>query len=115
MPLVSLQTNRPITEEQSNELLAGISKAAAQAIGKPEAYVMVILQHSPAMMAGTKQDCAFVEVRSIGGLTAEVNKQLSASLGQLLQRSLSLEPRRIYMNFVDIPAEQWGWNLTTFG
>jgi phenylpyruvate tautomerase len=115
MPLVSLQTNRLLTEEQSGELLAGISKTAAQLIGKPEQYVMVTIHQGPAMMAGTRQDCAFLDIRSIGGLNPQVNRQLSAALGQLLQRALNLEPRRIYLNFVDVPADQWGWNMTTFG
>ena len=66
-------------------------------------------------MSGNAGNAAFVEVRSIGGLTGEVNHQLSQKVCQLLHDSLGVPQNRIYLNFTDVQASHWGWNGSTFG
>jgi len=66
-------------------------------------------------MSGSPGDAAFVDIRSIGGLTGVVNRKLSQKVRQLLHDSLGIPPDRIYFNFTDVQASHWGWNGNTFG
>ena len=76
---------------------------------------MVIASHSSMMMSGQSGDAAFVDIRSIGGLNGETNRKLSRQISKLLKDSLGIAPDRVYLNFTDVGAENWGWNESTFG
>jgi phenylpyruvate tautomerase PptA (4-oxalocrotonate tautomerase family) len=115
MPLLKLETTVAVSEEKRKALLAALSKTVAGTIGKPEQYVMVTFGHAAMLMAGEAGDAAFVDIRSIGGLTGEVNRKLSKQVCQLLKDSLNLSPERVYLNFTDVKAGNWGCNGTTFG
>ena len=56
-----------------------------------------------------------MDIRSIGGLTDEVNRKLSQQVCKLLNDSLGIPPDRVYLNFTDVEAGNWGWNGSTFG
>ena len=100
---------------EDKTLMAALSKAVAGAIGKPEQYVMVTVSHSAMLMSGKRGDAAFVEVLSIGGLNGETNRELSQQTCKLLKDSLGVESDRVYLNFTDVEAGNWGWNGSTFG
>ena len=115
MPLLRLETSVALPEDKRKALLASLSKAVAETIGKPEQYVMVTASQSAMLMSGKPGDGAFVDLRSIGGLGGNVNQQLAQKVGGLLKESLGVPPDRIYLNFTDVPAGNWGWNGDTFG
>ena len=81
----------------------------------PAQYVMVSIMPAGMLMAGKAGDAAFVDIRSIGGLNADVNRQLSQKICSLFKKVLSLPSDRVYMNFSDVEATNWGWNGSTFG
>ena len=66
-------------------------------------------------MSANSGDAAFVDIRSIGGLTDDVNRRLSQNVCKLLNDALGVPPNRIYLNFTDVQASHWGWNGSTFG
>lgn len=116
MPLLKLQLSASLSEEKNQALLAAASKTIATAIGKPEQYVMVSLETEiPIMMAGKPGDAAFADVRSIGGLNGNVNKQISQKLADVLQEITGITSERVYLNFTSVTAENWGWRGGTFG
>ncbi len=115
MPLLKLETTVTLTDDKKKTLLAALSKIVAGTIGKPEQYVMVVVSPAAILMSGKPGDAAFVDVRSIGGLNADVNRQLALEIGTLLKESLDVPPDRVYLNFTDVPAGNWGWNNDTFG
>ncbi len=115
MPLLKLETTIALSEEKQRSLLAALSKAVAGAIGKPEQYVMVSASRCGMLMAGKPGEAAFVDIRSIGGLTIDVNRKLSRDLCKILTESLGVPADRIYLNFGDVEAANWGWNGSTFG
>jgi phenylpyruvate tautomerase PptA (4-oxalocrotonate tautomerase family) len=115
MPLLKLETTVALSDDKRNSLLSILSKIVAESIGKPETYVMVTINRSAILMAGKAGDAAFVDVRSIGGLSSEVNRQLSQKICATLKQTLGIEPNRIYLNFSDIDAANWGSNGSTFG
>jgi phenylpyruvate tautomerase len=111
VPLIKIETEKEIPRD----VLSALSATTAEVLGKPETYVMVSASRSKLMMSGTFAAAAFVEVRSIGGLTHEVNAALSARLCELLQDQLGILADRVYINFTDVPAHEWGWNGSLFG
>jgi len=115
MPLLKLETNVALADDKKKALLAALSKITAGAIGKPEQYVMVTISPAAALMSGKPGNAAFVDIRSIGGLNGNVNRQLAQKVCAALQESLGVPPDRIYLNFTDVPAGNWGWNGDTFG
>ncbi len=115
MPLLKLETTAALAEGQRQQLLASLSKIVADAIGKPEQYVMVTISPADIQMSGKPGDAAFVDVRSIGGLSAEVNRRLSEKVCAVLAQSLRMPANRIYLNFTDVEGSNWGWNGNTFG
>ena len=66
-------------------------------------------------MSGKAVEAAFVDIRSIGGLSGEVNRKLSQQVCNLLKESLGIAAERIYLDFTDVDAGHWGWNGGTFG
>ncbi len=115
MPLLKLETTVTVPDDKRKSLIAGLSKIVAETIGKPELYVMVTISPADILMSGKPGEAAFVDIRSIGGLTDDVNKQLSKKIGVLLKESLGVPDNRTYLNFTDIEAANWGWKGSTFG
>ena len=115
MPLLKLETTTALPEDRRRALLASLSKAVAETIGKPEQYIMVTASQAAMVMSGKAGDAAFVDIRSIGGLGDDVNRKLSQQVCKLLKDSLGILPDRVYLNFTDVDAGNWGWNETTFG
>jgi phenylpyruvate tautomerase len=115
MPYLKLNTNVPITSQQSPKLLSALSKLMVQETGKPERYVLVELMENKAMLfAGTDEPLAYLECKSIG-LSASQAKSISAAVSKALEENLQLSGDRIYIEFSSCPAEFWGWNRSTFG
>jgi phenylpyruvate tautomerase PptA (4-oxalocrotonate tautomerase family) len=115
MPLLKLETTVAVSDDKRKALLTALSKIVAETVGKPEQYVMVTASPAVIVMSGKPGDAAFVEVRSIGGLSQDVNRQLSEKVCRLLNESLGVPSNRIYLNFTDVGAADWGWNGQTFG
>ncbi len=115
MPLLKVETAVVLSDEKRKALLAALSKAVAGTIGKPEQYVMVAIGSGAILMSGEPGDAAFVDIRSIGGLTADVNRKLSQQVCKLLNDSLGIPTDRVYLNFTDVEAGNWGFNGSTFG
>ena len=111
MPLIKVESSKEIPPD----VIAALSKIAAETIGKPETYVMVSASKADLMMSGGEGSAAFVEVKSIGGLSHAVNEKLSAKICDLLEAQLQIPPDRVYLNFTEVPAFHWGWNGSLFG
>ena len=115
MPLLKLETNVTLPDEKRKALLASLSKIVARTIGKPEQYVMVAINPAAMLMSGRPGEAAFVDFRSIGGLNDSVNRQLAQKICNSLKDSLGVPSDRVYLNFTDVAAGNWGWNGDTFG
>ena len=113
MPLLKLQTSSEISNE--DKLMESLSAAVSDVTGKPEQYIMIALEKGTFMMGSKKAVAAFAEVRGIGGINREINKKLSERICSIINEELGIPAERIYINFFDIPASNWGWNSSTFG
>lgn len=114
MPLLRIQTNQTLGAELQRELPRLASQRIAALLGKPERYVMVSLEHNPAMLfAGSDAPLAFLELKSIGLPTARTG-ELSKGLCELLEQRLGIAPDRIYIEFANASGSMWGWDGGTF-
>lgn len=114
MPLLSINTNQQIDKNGTHDFAAKASSLAADLLGKPERYVMVVLNTDlPMAFAGTTDACAYVEMKSLG-LPEEQTTNLSKGLCNLISNELGIAPDRIYIEFSGPPRHMWGWNSATF-
>lgn len=115
MPLIHIQTSAPSPADPA-PLLRELSRELASRLGKPERYVMTLLRADQAMsFGGDDAPCAYVEIKSIGGLDGDQPRRLSAMVSELLAAHLGLRPERIYIGFESVAGCLWGWNGGTFG
>ncbi|NOY75101.1 MAG: hypothetical protein GXP32_04835 [Kiritimatiellaeota bacterium] len=116
MPLIKTVVSVDCEKDKKEHLALALSKVCADGIGKPESYVASIVEDNAVFaFGGAKSDAVFVEVRSIGGLNGEVNAVLSEAICGTIQEELGIPGDRVYINFIDIAASDWGWNGGTFG
>ena len=115
MPLLKLETTVNLSGQSQTDLLTKLSRIVAETIGKPEEYVMVTVSHSDILMSGQPGHAAFVDLRSIGGLSDDTNRKLTERICDVLEESLAIPPDRVYATFTDVQASNWGWNGATFG
>ena len=115
MPLVRIETSAEMTDTSRETILRSVSREVAKILGKPDKYMMVVMLRVPILMGEGDSVAAFVDVRSIGGLSPDVNKMLSSRLCGLLRQHLGIPGDRVYLTFADVAAANWGWNNSTFG
>jgi phenylpyruvate tautomerase len=114
MPLLNLTINQPLDADRQQNLLRAASSLTASILGKPETYVLVQLQHNPAMLfAGNDAPLAYLELKSIN-LPEQRTAELSAALCDLLEQQLEIPPQRVYIEFSNAQRHLWGWNKATF-
>lgn len=115
MPLIKIALSSPERADVDVQaLMRGGSQIITTTMGKPEAYVMVVCEWEPMLFGGSSEPCAFAELRSLGGLDAETNVTLSHQLCQLLEEEAGITPARVFVHFMDLEREDWGWNSRTF-
>ena len=112
MPLINVRTSLPALKDGS-ALLQELSSELANQTGKPEAYVMTLLETGvPMTFAGSCDPCAYVEVKSIGALKPSA---MTKAFCDLISKRTGIPSNRIYIGFDDVKATAWGWNGKTFG
>ena len=112
MPFIQINTSSKSFVD--NDLLQKeISKMVAELTGKPENYVMTMIQSNSQMtFAGSDEPCCFIKLKSIGSLNPS---SMSKSLCELIASKTNIKTNRIYIEFIDIKASNWGFNSSTFG
>ena len=113
MPFIQINTSSNSDVENVDLLQKDISKMVSDLTGKPENYVMTMVQRNTKMtFAGSDEPCCFINVKSIGSLTPS---SMSKSLCELIASKTNINKDRIYIEFIDVKASNWGFNSSTFG
>ncbi len=114
MPVLKIQTNTVLKEAARSEFLNRASATVASMLGKPEQYVMIILEHNPDMrFSGSNEALAYLELKSIG-LPSNRTGEFSENLSKLVSDHMAIPAERIYIEFADAQRHLWGWNGGTF-
>ena len=113
MPLIQINTSFKSVVDNDDLLQKDISTMVAELTGKPESYVMTMIQRDIKMtFAGSDEPCCFIKVKSIGSLSPS---SMSKSLCELIASKTNINKNRIYIEFSDVKASNWGFNSSTFG
>lgn len=117
MPLIKLQTSVSAVEKAEIEsLLKTLSASLAKHTGKPESYVMTAFElNVPMTFGGTTDPVCYIEVKSVGTMSAAQTKAMSQDFCQTVGDAIAVPPNRIYIEFADAKGFMWGWNGSTFG
>ncbi|MCF6207898.1 MAG: phenylpyruvate tautomerase MIF-related protein [Ghiorsea sp.] len=112
MPVLSIQTNAEVANKEA--FLKTASALVANELSKPESYVMIHLSDNQNMsFAGTTEPLAYVELKSLG-LTSGQTASLSKHICNFLNKELSIDASRIYIEFSAPERVMFGWNGGTF-
>jgi len=113
MPFIQVNTSLNSVVDNDDLFQKDISKLISDLTGKPEDYVMTLIQRDNNMtFAGSDEPCCFIKVKSIGSLIPSL---MSKSLCELISSRTNINMNRIYIEFVDVKAKNWGFNGSTFG
>ena len=113
MPFIQVNASSKSVLKDEALLQNDISKMVAELTGKPENYVMTMIQRDIKMtFAGSDDPSCFIKVKSIGSLSPS---RMSKSLCELIASRTNINTNRIYIEFTDVKASNWGFNGTTFG
>ena len=112
MPFIQINTSSKSVVD-NDSLQKELSKLVADLTGKPEKYVMTMIQSDSQMtFAGSDEPCCFVKLQSIGSLNPNL---MSKYLCELIASKTNIKTNRIYIEFIDVKASNWGFNSSTFG
>jgi len=112
VPVLSIQTN--VKVEDVSHFLSQASVLVAEALSKPESYVMIHVSDEQTMsFAGTTKPLAYVELKSLG-LTSGQTSHLSKQISDFLHQELAIDASRIYIEFSAPERIMFGWNGGTF-
>ncbi len=115
MPTLIVKTNAEPTGRPREDLLRAASRAVAELLGKPERYVMVLVEPVPAMcFGGDTAPCAYLELKSLG-LPEPRTVELSAALCTFVEQHLGVPKSRVYIEFASPPRHLFGFDGRTFG
>ena len=113
MPFIQVNTSFKSVVDNDDLLQKDISTMVAELTGKPENYVMTMIQRDIKMtFARSDEPCCFIKVKSIGSLSPS---SMSKSLCELIASKTNINTNRIYIEFIDVKASNWGFNSSTFG
>jgi phenylpyruvate tautomerase len=115
MPYAALTVSIPVNESQRQKLLGSMSQILAEETHKPVQYVMAAVQQADMAHGRDTAPSAFADIRSIGALNKSTNAAISRRFCDMLDTELGIAPSRIYLNFSDIAAVNWGNDGGVFG
>ena len=116
MPLIRVETSAHCDNASKDALAIALLKILAKTLAKPEAYTQALIIDGASISFGLKPGpAAFVMVKSIGGLSPELNASLSKAICAELESAIGVKSDRIYINFANVHGSDWGWNGNTFG
>lgn len=114
MPYLNIKTNHALAPNTAQALLKKASARIAEALSKPERYVLTELSLNPQMLfSGTDEPCAYIELKSID-LPESQTRDLSHAICSLLETDIGIPADRVYIEFTNVPRKFWGWNASTF-
>tara|TARA_Y100001968_G_scaffold202433_1_gene185892 strand:+ start:86 stop:424 length:339 start_codon:yes stop_codon:yes gene_type:complete len=112
MPFIQVNTSSKSLVD-NDSLQKEISRMVADLTGKPENYVMTMIQNNSQMtFAGSDEPCCFIKLKSIGSLKPS---SMSKSLCELIASKTNIKTNRIYVEFIDVKASNWGFDSSVFG
>ncbi len=113
MPYFSIDTNQPLENASTQEIMKKASALIAGLLGKPESVVMVSIKPgTPMTFAGTDDPTAFAGLKSIG-LATDRCPELSEKICGFIEQELGVSKGRIFIDFKNLEGKLFGWDGRT--
>ncbi len=107
MPFIRLQLGKKLTEEQVTAAYGVLAEHISLIPTKTiDNAMMQIDAGQDLFMHGEKGEYAFLEVRLLGPSPAESKEAFVAAVSKGLQEKLGIDPKKTYVNILELDA--WG-------
>ncbi|KAH7283974.1 hypothetical protein KP509_34G033500 [Ceratopteris richardii] len=91
MPMLYLHTSFDVGALATSQIMLDCADAVARVLGKPDKYVMVLLESNVDLWCGAGEEpAAWAELVSIGELTPDETENARKALADVLKSKLSL-------------------------
>ena len=107
MPFINLTISNA-DKIDTCKIMQEISNIAGEESGKSESKIMVCVNSAEFIMNTNPAECAFVDFRGIGKIERGINDAISRRISQVIHNLANIPLQNIYLNFTDIPGENWG-------
>ena len=116
-PTLLVQTSETFTDKsKQTAFLKECSSAISNILDKPEQYVMISYKHVDGMLyGGNESPAAFCHLASIGKIGPDYNPKVSNAICKILNTHLNIKSDRVYIQFYDSAASNFGYDGSTFG
>lgn len=112
MPFIDVKLTKTLVPEKKDELKAQLGSAIALFPGKSESWLMCNIDDGKAMyFQGKGGDCAFVEVKLFGAVSAGAADKFTAEMCNIMEK-YGIPSERVYVRYEG--GESWGWNGSNF-
>ncbi|CAA7265322.1 unnamed protein product [Cyclocybe aegerita] len=113
MPTLNLVTNVKIPDAKAFALK--FSKFGAETLGKPEAYISVIISYNETLtFAGTFDPAFSLRIDSLDNINPEANDRYTKAFAKFFEENLGAKDNRGYVTFIDPGRANIGFQSTTF-
>lgn len=107
MPFIRIATARPLSEEQHDLLKQELGRTISVIPGKAEDNTMIEISSGQTVyFRGSKDSCAFVEVKLFGKAPREAKEAFAGHIFSVLEKVAGVSPDDVYMNFLEM--DNWG-------
>ncbi|KZV18532.1 macrophage migration inhibitory factor [Dorcoceras hygrometricum] len=105
MPCLDISTNVDLDGVDTDSIFSELTRAVSQIVGIPEKFVMILMKGSVALtFGGNKEPAALAEIVSIGAIDSQIKRKLIATIGSILQKTLSIPTTRFVLKVFTVTS-----------
>ena len=110
MPVLRIETNQTLSEEQTAALMEKSTDMLCSALDKPKTYMMVYVDSGCSMMFnGTAEPFAFVQLRQFA-FEKEQAAGVIKAISDFVVSELQVSPDRQYIQLTEMESTLFGWD-----
>jgi len=107
MPYIAINTSKPLSDEQKEQLKTVLGEKITVIPGKSESRLMIDISDSHTMyFAGEKRELAYVDVKCYGTTEFENKKAFTEAAFEAIEQITGLPQDGIYLTYSEF--ENWG-------
>ena len=114
MPMISVKTNTPISEDDELELKELLGKAIEILPGKTENWLMLNFEANQRLWfrGDNSKPLAYVEVSALGKINPSDAEDLTAEICNIFKEVLGIDGSGVYVKYEE--TDKWGFNGGNF-
>lgn len=110
MPVFKIETNQPLSQEQTATLMEKSTGMLCSVLEKPKTFMMVYVDSGCSMMFnGTTEPFAFAQLR-LFAFEEELAKGIIKAISTFIEDELQVKPNRQYIQLTEMKNTLFGWD-----